>query len=374
MGHDDLGTFTGMRKSVRLRALDGPVVELAIDGAYFANADRVSVAGELDTKNWFAVPGLVDAHAHLGASSVDDQLTFDETESLLASYTNMWAQLASGVFLVFDKGGRSDARLRLASEPPALRPQLSMAGRMIAAPDGYFRGFAHEVDPDGLADYVSTVVGSGARWIKLVGDWPRRGRGAIPNFTEEQLAQAVSVAHTAGLRVAIHTAAPGTPSLAVRAGVDSIEHGLFLTEEDLTELGRRRGAWVPTIRAMESVGASLGLDSSGGKLFAEGLANVRELLSSATAKGVLAMCGTDLSLAHGEVAHEAVRMVEYGMSTVDAFHAATTVGLRYDGRPTSFRAGLPASAVFFDGDPRDDIAVLTRPAMVMHHGRIVSGG
>lgn len=347
---------------------------MVVDGEYFVDADRVPIDTELETKEWFALPSLVDAHAHIGANTVGQQAAASDAEAIMSAQTNMWAQLASGVFVVFDKGGRSDALLRMLKEPPKGRPTMSMAGQMIATPGGYYDNFAYETDPNDLADYVASVSGSGAQWIKLVGDWPRKGQGAVPNFTQEQMAAAVSVAHRAGLRVAIHTNAPATPAMAVNAGVDSIEHGLFLSAEDLRVLGARRGAWVPTIRAMEGVGASLGPDSSGGRLFAEGLANVRELLASAPAMGVQTMCGTDLFLPHGGVAAEAIRMVEYGMSTTDALASVTNVGLRYAGRVTGFSAGMPASAVFVESDPRDDITVLARPKMVLYHGRVISRG
>src|SRR5690606_29608951 len=124
--------------------------------------------------------------------------------------------------------------------PEDERPDIEAAARLIAPPDGYFPGFARGFD-DGIEEAVRAESVAGRGWVKVVGDWPRRGVGPVANFSEDELRTVVEVAASEGARVAIHTMAADAPGAAVRAGVHSIEHGLFLTESDLDMLGARGG-------------------------------------------------------------------------------------------------------------------------------------
>ena len=263
---------------------------------------------ELDVSRFWAMGGLADCHAHLCADSHDET---DQPGDLVVARQRAFTQLEHGVFLVIDKGWRDETVITLMNDPPDRRPDLEGAGRVISGSHGYFPGFAVETDEAGLVAAVQGANKLGG-WVKLVGDWPQKGRGPVINFGEESLAAAVHAAHIAGARVAIHTMAPETPGIAVRAGVDSIEHGLYLTEADLEALGRRGGAWVPTIVNTEDVMASLAPGSSGVRILGTGLENVSRLLPQAADMGVHVLCGTDLGLAHGQVAVEAVRLTEYG--------------------------------------------------------------
>lgn len=203
--------------------------------------------------------------------------------------------------------------------------------------------------------------------MKIVGDWPRKGRGPLANFTEESLAEAVRIAHKGGAKVAIHTMAPEVPTMAVAAGVDSIEHGLFLTSEDLEVLGRRGGAWVPTILRMEAIMEMLGSDSSGGRLIAQGLENVTELLSTVP-EGVAVLAGTDLAEQSARIGREVAALSSKGLSVERAVRAATSTVYSYLGRPPGFEKGQSADVVLFDRDPYEDPSVLEEPSVVIRQG------
>ncbi|MGA7272443.1 MAG: amidohydrolase family protein, partial [Acidimicrobiia bacterium] len=215
------------------------------------------------------------------------------------------------------------------------------------------------------------AVAEGRGWVKLVGDWPRRGRGAVANFDQADLETAVRVAHDGGARVAIHTMAPEVPSRAVEAGVDSIEHGLFLKPEDVAALGERGGAWVPTISRMEQIVEMLGEGSSGGRLIRSGLDNVGALLAQAPA-GVSVMAGTDMALAGGDVVPEVLRLVAYGLDPQRAVAAASETVRSYMDRPAPFSVGAPADAVFFKADPYLEPESLREPVHVLRSGRLLA--
>ncbi|MFP3914881.1 MAG: amidohydrolase family protein [Actinomycetota bacterium] len=336
---------------------------LAISGRGTWDEPRPGARADLG-EEWWALPGLADAHAHLAA----DELVLapgDPTEIRRRAFTC----LESGTFLVVDKGWCDDSVLAtLASAPPLESPDLEGAGRMIAVEGGYYPGFAIETDPAGLAEVVRSAAERGRGWVKLVGDWPRKGRGAVGNFDEEALALAVDVAHRGGARVAIHTMAPEVPSWAVQAGVDSIEHGPFLSRADLEELARRRGAWVPTVLRLEELGEALGRTSSGGRLIAGALGNLPSLLAEAP-PGVAVLAGTDLATPPGAVAREAAALARMGLPPERAVDAASAAVRRYLGRDPGFVLGEAADALFFEVDPYQDPAVLAEPVAVFRSGR-----
>lgn len=350
---------------MRIRSVDGSLVEL-VAADRWRSADDERAGGLLDLSGLWSVPGLADAHAHLA----QDQMVLEPGDPEAIRHRS-FAYLERGVFLCLDKGWSDRSVLTLLDRPPTERPDLQSAGRMIAPPGGYYPGFAVEVGEEDLADLVAVEAGHGAGWVKLVGDWPRRGQGTVVNFGEEALARAVEVAHRAGCRVAIHTMAPDTPSLAVRAGVDSIEHGLFLTDDDVRSLGRRGGAWVPTVLRVEMTIDEIGRERTGGRLLAEGLERVRSLLPTAVDAGVVVLSGSDLAVPSAAIGAEAARLAEMGLPVDQALDSVSAGAYRYAGVDAGFESGCPADLVAFDRNPREDLTVLTDPALVMRHGRVL---
>jgi imidazolonepropionase-like amidohydrolase len=164
--------------------------------------------------------------------------------------------------------------------------------------------------------------------------------------------------------------APEAPSRAVRAGVDSIEHGLYLTPADLDQLGSRGGAWVPTIANTEDVLSTFSTGSTAARVLGEGIEKLRTTLPLAAEAGVAVLAGTDLGLRHGEVASEAVRLAEHGLTSPEAVNAASTNAYRYLGVAT-FAANSSADIVLFDADPTVSLEVLAVPVAGMRAGRVV---
>ncbi|MEN8114132.1 MAG: amidohydrolase family protein [Actinomycetota bacterium] len=357
-----------MRTLVTIREPDGIEIPLVIDSGVFADPDDGPIDDEIITGHLYALPGLADCHAHLGLSKVGEMTSITEDEIRSNSVTNAWMQVEGGVLLIIDKGSSNDVSLEILDTPPTERPAASMAGRIIAPRDGYYPGYGHEVDEEGLVDAVRQAAGGRAEWVKIIGDWPRKGRGTVANYGEAVLTKAVEIAHAADRRVAVHTMAPEGIGPAVAAGIDSIEHGLFLEAGDLPGLAQRDGAWVPTALGAEAIIEMLGADSTGGRLLARGVDNVRELLPEAERLGVTVLTGTDLAVPHGKVAHEAIRLHELGLSKPAAVHAASTAAYDYLGIDHGFAPGMPADAAFFTDDPRDNLATLLEPQVVIRFG------
>lgn len=353
----------GVNLRAVLRQPNGETVTRdVVDGRWAEPAGRPETT--LGTDLW-ALPGLVDAHAHLAVAELDPKPGVFE-DALVRTRE----ALAAGVTLILDKGWCDDVVIRVIDAlEPSERPEIEAAARIIANPGGYFDDFALEVDPADVATTVAREAEAGRGWVKLIGDWPRPGMGPLPNFTEEDMRRAVVAAGSVGARVAIHTMAPDVPSQAVAAGIHSIEHGLFITEEDISALGARGGMWVPTLLRSEATMAQLGAGSRGGRLFAEGLSRIRPLLPMAAEAGVHVLAGTDLVGAPADVAAEAIRLSECGLTNQQALDAVSTAGFRATGRDDSFAVGAPADAVWFAANPVDDMRVLSRPTTVLRLGR-----
>jgi hypothetical protein len=101
------------------------------------------------------------------------------------------------------------------------------------------------------------------------------------------------------------------------------------------------------------------------------LENLRRLIPEAERLDVTVLAGTDLSLPHGGVAAEALKLTEYGMSGMGALAAVSTAAYDYAGVRRGFAAGIPADAVFFAADPRQDLRTLRTPKLILRAGRLV---
>ncbi|MGD2101361.1 MAG: amidohydrolase family protein [Acidimicrobiia bacterium] len=354
-----------MRLRANLRSPFGEVVTRdVVDGRW---AEPSGAADDTIGQSMWALPGLADAHAHLAARELNT-----EPGNLSEAVQRARDALTAGLTLILDKGWCDDTVVQLISQMPSgTRPDIEAAARIIATEGGYFGGFGHEIDGSEIDKTVRESAGEGAGWVKLIGDWPRRGVGPRANFTPDELATAVTAAEAGGARVAIHTMAREVPSQAVAAGVHSIEHGIFLEEADLAPLGSRGGMWVPTVQRVETTVADLGAESSGGRLLTEGLERIRRLLPLALEAGVHVLAGTDLIGSPAAVAAEAIRLGDYGLTSRQVVAAVSTSVFDATGRDSAFTPGTTANGVFFPANPVEDVAVLSHPALVMRRGELV---
>ena len=362
------GYFPGMRTLITVRQPGNEPLPLVVEDGQFTDPDDGPIDEELKTDGFHALPGLADCHAHLGYNSMGEMLDIDEEGVRANAARNAWAQVEGGVLLIADKGSGTDVTLEILEAPPTERPQAKMAGQIIAPPGGYYQGYGNEVDEAGLVDAVR-AADARSSWVKIIGDWPRKGEGPLANYSTAALVKAVAVAHAAGRKVAIHIMAPAGVRPAVDSGVDSIEHGTFLDGDDLSALAETGLAWVPTVRNTEVIMEFLGADSSGRRLLGDGLANLRELLPEAERLGVTVLAGTDLSVPHGDIAEEAITLHEYGLSAHAAVTAVSTAAYDYLEVDRRLAPGAQANVVFFADDPRDRIETLRTPQLIIRAGR-----
>jgi imidazolonepropionase-like amidohydrolase len=328
-----------------------------LDG--FAGERVVSGTGEQEElPGRYALAGLVDAHAH-------PTVARDEHGPFLAGSEYGAARLAeyaaSGVTVIRDVGGRSQATLEFARSPVAGRPVVTAAGRFLAPANRYFPRMHSAVAPDELVAAIEAEVTAGAAWVKIIGDAPEWGadgpapQSAAATYDLDTLRRAVDAAHAAGARVAVHSNLPDSGLAAI--GADSIEHGRALSHGEIEALGARGGAWTPTLCAALQHRDSP--DPEVRKRTDELRERLRDHLPYALTRGVRVLAGTDVV---GTIADEIALLADHGLTAGQAIAAAGSVGRDFLGIHPE------GDIVTYDDDPLEDPAALGRPAAVVVRG------
>ncbi|MDH6142049.1 imidazolonepropionase-like amidohydrolase [Kitasatospora sp. GP30] len=322
---------------------------------------------DVRTVTGWVLPGLVDAHCHVG---LDAHGAVDEATSEKQALTDRDA----GTLLIRDAGSAADTRWVDDRED---LPKIIRAGRHIARTKRYIRNYAHEIEPGDLTAYVVQEARRGDGWVKLVGDWIDRERGDLTAcWPGDALREAIAAAHAEGARVTAHCfAAESLPDL-LAAGIDCVEHATGLTEELIPVFAERGVAIVPTL---VNIATFPKLADGGEAKFPAWSAHMRRLherryqtVGAAHEAGIPIYVGTDAggSLAHGLVAAEAAELVKAGLTATEALSAASWGARAWLGRD-GLTEGAPADLVVYAADPRADIGVLADPQLVVLRGRPV---
>lgn len=315
----------------------------------------------------WVLPGLVDAHCHVGLGP-------DGGVDAATARAQAEADRDAGALLLRDAGSPVDTRW---VDDEIDLPRIIRAGRHIGRPRRYLRGVADEVEPDQLVGAVRVQAAAGDGWVKLVGDWIDRDTGDLaPCWPLDALTAAVAAAHDAGARVTVHTFSEAALPDLLAAGVDCLEHATGLTVDTLAAVVERGVAICPTL---VNIATFPDIAERGEAKFPGYAAHMRALHSTrrrvvadAHDAGVRLLVGTDAGtvLPHGQVAAEVAELVACGLSPTAAIDAASWGARSYLGRP-GLAEGDPADLVVYAADPREDVAVMAHPSAVVLRGRAV---
>jgi len=335
-----------------------------VDGRISATpvADATSIG-----EGWL-LPGLVDAHCHIGVDA-DGPIDRDSQEQQATTERD------AGVLLARDCGVPSDTRWM--DERDDL-PRIVRAGRHVARPKRYIRNFGVEVEPEELVETVARQAERSDGWVKLVGDWIDRETGDLgPCWPTGALAAAVERAHQLGARVTTHVFGEQALPDLLAAGVDCVEHGTGLSDEQIAAMAAAQTALVPTrinIDTFPRIAASATKFPAYAAHMLALHARVDRMIASAYEAGVPIYAGTDAggSLAHGLIAQEVQALHRAGMSAVDAIAAASWSARDWLGHPPSLVEGAPADFVMLEEDPRKNLAALAHPSRVVLRGTVVA--
>jgi imidazolonepropionase-like amidohydrolase len=300
----------------------------------------------------YALPGFVDAHAHL-AMSPDGPGGLELVEHNLRTWRDQ------GVLAIRDVGAPRSVTLELRPDPSD--PQLFLAGRWHAPAGRFFPELHDPVAPEDLVASALREIERGATWIKVVADF----RDEALSYDRAHLERLVEAVHKAGARVAAHSNRSMVADV-VAAGVDSIEHGSVLDREALNDMAQRGTAWTPTLTALNAPLPD-DLAPERRERVERIRDNVRSLLPVAHNLGIRILAGTDTS---GTIVDEIRWLIDYGLQPVDALTAASTAARTFLGL-ASLGDGATADVVTFDGDPRDGPEVLAYPAAIVRAGHRV---
>lgn len=327
------------------------------------------------------LPGLCDMHVHFGYYySQPDQGAFDDF--MIAYYAQEQAKLALslGITTVRDLSSPHNLckQLRLAGEKGWVKvPRIihSDAGMCMTGGHGYDDGI-EQVDGEWeIRKEIRKQLRDGADWVKIL----TSGRVSFPEFTQEELNAAVDESHRVGVKCAVHAGLQPALQMAIDAGFDTIEHGTFLTYEQVQQMAANGQAWVPTMTAYtvlyefckEKLEAGynksdrIAAKAMKDMAFFEPAYNAyKDNFKKFYDTGVTVCTGSDMVLYDAPplpINREMELMVEYGITLIQAIETATSNPAKVLGLADTIgqlKAGLLADMIVVKGNVAEDITAV----------------
>ncbi|MCH2651638.1 MAG: amidohydrolase family protein [Gammaproteobacteria bacterium] len=380
-------------------------ISIVVDGNTIADIQEGFISSNdfenyIDLRNHTVLPGLMDMHVHFGGEYLS------KAESPLKVEREMEAILATQHALVTFKSGFTTVRqvgdsglvaisLRDAiNAGKVIGPRIFAAGKTIATTGGHadptngkaLDDYAYPLPEQGVVNgpyEVYTAVRQrykdGADGIKITvtgGVLSPAKSGDNPQFTQEEVDAVVSAAKDYGMWVAVHAHGAEGMKRAIKAGVDSIEHGTFMDDEAMDLMIENGTYYVPTISAGVWVAEKSKIDNFFPEIVRPKAASVGPQISGtfkkAHKRGVKIAFGTDAGVQkHGTNWKEFVYMVENGMSEMKAIQSATMETaklLRIEDKLGSIEEGKLADMIAVKGNPLDDISILENIEVIIKDG------
>ncbi len=376
------------RSTVTIVIEDGRFTEVT-DGFRDTGPDDALI----DLSSATVLPGLMDMHTHLtmqqSPTSYSERLFLNPADYTLRAVPWCRATLHAGFTTVRDLGDRHNISIALRkaiNEGIIEGPRIYTAAKSLATTGGHAdptNGIALELmgdpgpkegvinGPDDARKAVRQRYKDGADLIKLTatgGVLSLAKSGEAPQFTDEELAAIVETANDYSMTVAVHAHGAEGMKRAVLAGVTSIDHGTFMTNEIMQLMKKRGTYYVPTILAGNWVAEKAEIDGYFPEIVRPKAAAIGPQIQDTFARAYKARVkiafGTDTGVSpHG--------MVEAGMPPLEAIQSATMEAaklLRVEDRLGSVEPGKLADLVAVEGDPLEDITVLENVQFVMKQG------
>ncbi len=359
----------------------------------------------IDLADRFVLPGLIDSHVHLGSDRAGNEglvAAFTESDELRAfeALGNARKTLEAGFTTVRNLGGGGAiaALKEAAGRGWILAPRIVNAAGAISTTSGHGDGrlgldedlVARLPEPENLCDgpedcrrAVRRQIGRGADVIKIAttgGVNSRIGAGLGKQMFDEEAKAIVETARLYGKKVAAHAHGADGIAVALRAGVDSIEHGTMMDAENIRLMKQSGAYYVPTLSTvngyLERIAANPNAYSPEVRAKIDWRIGVTgRALEKAYPAGVRIAFGTDAGVSkHGRNAEEFELMVRHGMPAAATIEAATVNAAALLGLETeigTLEPGKRADIIAVAGDPLADVTVLKRVSFVMANGRVV---
>ncbi|MBI3028407.1 MAG: amidohydrolase family protein [Candidatus Rokubacteria bacterium] len=379
---DGSGTQPVLGKAV---VVEGPRIAAVVEEGAAPAGTRLRLDGLT------LLPGLINAHVHLCLGGEADPVTPMRQEPLALTAVKMAIRarqtVEAGVTTVRDLGGREYAEFAVRSavkEGLIPGPRILAAGRCICMTGGHGWWIGREADgPDDVRKAVREQLRAGADVIKIIATGGVMTPGVEPGsaqLTPEEVRAAIEEATKAGRRVAAHAQGSQGVAACVEAGITSIEHGIFLTEELVARMKREGVALVPTLIAAHQIavpGVAAGIPAYMVKKSQAVMASHLASFQMAVKAGVPIAAGTDAGTPlnpHGSMVPELELMVKHGMTPLDALRSATTVAagvLGLGSEVGQVAPGFAADLLAVKGTPTERVGALAELRLVLANGKIV---
>jgi len=383
---------------------DGRILEHAtvlVDGERIVNVAEGNVpipkdAIKIPLAGRTLLPGFIDCHVHFCLDSSADPITSSMREPLplttLKAAKFARQTLMAGVTSVRDLGGKDgiDLTIRDAIRSGLVSgPRMLASGRIICMTGGHGWQIGREADdPDEVMKAAREQIKDGVDVVKFMATGCIMTPGVEPGseqFTEQELRAGIQEAHKASRKTATH--AMGTQGIlnALRAGIDSIEHGVFLDEETISWMVKRDVPLIPTLSALYHI-ESKGIEAGIPAFAVDKTLRVKpfhlESVRMAREAGVRVGMGTDAGTpfnVHGENLGELQRLVEVGYSPIEVLESGTRIASQVLGQEKelgTIEEGKLADLIVVEGNPLEEVGLLLKTEairLVMQGGKLVKG-
>ncbi|HSL51234.1 MAG TPA: amidohydrolase family protein [Candidatus Deferrimicrobiaceae bacterium] len=361
------------------------VITAVVEDARAPRGNGVDLAGHT------LLPGLINCHVHLcfGAEADPVRPMREEPVALTALKALLRARetALAGVTTVRDLGGREYVELaarRAIQEGLIDGPRIVAAGRPVCMTGGHGHWLAREADgPDDARKAVREQLKAGADVIKIIATGGVMTPGVepgSPQLTLEEMRAAIEEARKAGRRTAAHAMAATGISDAIAAGITSIEHGVYLTEEIVAHMRRDGTFLVPTLNAPAAIatgGLAAGIPEymvrKSEQVVPPHVASFQLAHRAGVRIAAGADSGTPLNF-HGSLLPELTLMVKHGMTPLEAIRSATATAADCLGLGQALgrvAPGYAADLIAVAGDPAERIEALGDLRLVLVNGRII---
>lgn len=379
------GTGGPPRENVKLYIRDGIVAHVLPAGEVNPWLKDQTCSGtrgavEIDCGGLTILPGLVDCHVHLALDGVDFERSlkrWDDKEALSDHLAvSLENTLNAGVLAVRDGGDRRLIGLRAGRLAGSAKvpPFIIATGGALRKKGGYGSFLGKGLAAPEIKAAVREMAAAGAAQIKVlvsgIVSFREYGKVGPPQFSREELALLVAEAHCLGLKVMAHASSDEGTALAVRCGVDSLEHGYFISEDTLALMAEKGIAWVPTmipVAAQIREPLNHGYNPSQRTIIEKTYRRQQIMVETAHKLGVAIGVGTDAGASgvrHGLSYFEELKLLaEAGLPPAGVIRAATGNGagiLGLEKQMGTVAPGMPAHLIGLRGNPLLDIDILKK--------------
>lgn len=377
---DVIGETTIKNGSVLVE--DGTIKEVGANIAVPEGAKVIDLGGKT------MLPGIFNCHVHMCSDAGNGRREqISDASAAIRGIKNLRTLVNSGVTYIRDAGSPHyididlhEAQLR----GDIVAPEMQTAGRCICMTGGHGHDNGREADgPDDCRKAAREQLKAGATWIKVMATGGVMTKGVepgSPQLTEEELRAAIEEAHKAGAKSFTHAQGMTGIKNALRAGVDSIEHGFFMDDWCFDFMKEHNVFFVPTLAApywIKVNGTAAGIPDYMVRKVENTIEAHQDTFRRAHRAGVKIALGTDAGTPFNKydlTCYECVLMVENGMTPMEAIQCGTINAaelMSVDATYGSITPGKRANFAIFEEDPLEDIHALLNCAMTVIGGEVV---